>query len=281
MQKLIKKPLFCYLFQTLILYALIFAYYWAVSNGLGDKPFYLQMRRFLPCALFTLLPMYLIGSSLFSRYFLSHIVVGLSWIITYPLFYWVTNHRVEAFFSNHFDIVFGLYGAIACMTSLHLLLLYNFNSKKLVTYVITFVQLVLMVLPVFQWIYFAIYGTSVSEAGLMAFYQTNVNEVLEYFKTIGYQYTLAPFIILTALFYILYKLNEITRTYKFKPWSKKLNYFFIFMFSVLFYYSSFTVFEATRLVEHYSEVKEYFQSAQLYKTNRNNRLNQLKVTPNC
>jgi len=278
MKQLFKKPVWNYLLSALFVYILTFGYYYLVSNGLGDKPFYLQMRRFVPCALVAVLPVYLIGYSLLSKYFLSHIFVGLSWIITYPTFYWLTYHSTVQFFSNHFDISFGLYGT-AALIALHILLLKFLKNKSLVSITIAFFQTLLMALPVFQWIYFALYHSSVTEPGLMALYQTNPNEALEFIKTIGYQYLLAPVAIFCLLFYLFYKANKITGSIALQTWTNKKSLAFMLVIFLGAGYYSCSIFTSTRLLEHYGEVRDYFISARQYSVNHVKNFASLSVTP--
>jgi len=278
MNSLLKKPAWRYLFSVLLLYLLTFGYYNLVSNGLGNKPFYLQMRRFIPCALVALLPMYLAGCTLFSKFFLSHIIVGLSWIITYPTFYWLTYHSTVPFFSNHFDIAFGLYG-IASLTALHLLLLKFLKNRFFTSVLLAIFQTLLMILPVFQWIYFALYHSVVTEPGLMALYQTNTNEALEFIKTIGCQYLIVTMVFFCALFYLFYKANQITAGLSLASWTNKKSLaFMLVVFLGAGYYTS-SIFTSTRLLEHYGEVRDYFISARQYTSNHINNFASLSVTP--
>ena len=114
-----------YFILILFLYLLPYLFYRSVSHGLGHKAEYLQMRRFLPCAILAVLPIYLANISLSEPLFLTSFVIGLSWIVTYPLFYFFTYRKNSSDFGFHFDIVFGLY-IIAWLTSLKILVI-TFN----------------------------------------------------------------------------------------------------------------------------------------------------------
>lgn len=114
-----------YFILMLSLYLLPYSFYRSVSHGLGHKAEYLQMRRFFPCAILAVLPAYLANISLLSPIFITSFITGLSWIITYPLFYFFTYRKNSSDFGFHFDIVFGLY-IIAWLTSLKILVI-TFN----------------------------------------------------------------------------------------------------------------------------------------------------------
>lgn len=46
-----------YLVCMLALYIASYAYYLSISHGLGHRAEYLQLRRFIPCAILAVLPM--------------------------------------------------------------------------------------------------------------------------------------------------------------------------------------------------------------------------------
>lgn len=48
--------MFKYLLLTALLYFISYLYYVKVSHGLGHKAEFLQLRRFLPCALLAVAP---------------------------------------------------------------------------------------------------------------------------------------------------------------------------------------------------------------------------------
>lgn len=100
---------FPFIISTLISYVLIFIFYSNISKGLGNKAFYLQMRRFLPCVISVTLPPSLIDTTLISQQFTVPVLIGAFWIITYPTLYFLTNKKRSVSFSYHLDIVFGLY----------------------------------------------------------------------------------------------------------------------------------------------------------------------------
>ena len=78
-----------YLIAGIALYILSYLFYVKISRGLGHKAEYLQLRRFLPCAILAVLPCYLAQIPLTSPQFLISLFVGIMWIITYPLFYYI------------------------------------------------------------------------------------------------------------------------------------------------------------------------------------------------
>ena len=45
-----------YIVACLVYYLFAYTYYIIISHGLGNKATYLQMRRFIPCAILAVLP---------------------------------------------------------------------------------------------------------------------------------------------------------------------------------------------------------------------------------
>ena len=90
-----------YLIFTIALYIFSYAFYVNCSHGLGHKAEYLQLRRFIPCAILAVLPMYLANESLLSPQYLLSFLVGVSWITAYPLLYYLTYHKISSDSSGH------------------------------------------------------------------------------------------------------------------------------------------------------------------------------------
>lgn len=195
-----------YFILMLSLYLLPYLFYRSVSHGLGHKAEYLQLRRFLPCAILAVLPAYLANISLFSPIFITSFVTGLSWIITYPLFYFFTYRKNSSDFGFHFDIVFGLY-IIAWLTSLKILVI-TFNLLPFIFLpFITTLEFLIFLIPVAQWIYYYLYHSCVTEDGMIMIQETNYNEIVEFFKQFSFIFNLLIFSLLFFLFAIFITVN--------------------------------------------------------------------------
>lgn len=96
-----------YLAFAAFLYVASYFIYVNLSHGLGHKAEYLQLRRFFPCALLAVLPMYLANLSLTAPPYLASFCVGLAWILTYPLLYFLTYRKN----SSDFDFIWTPYSA--------------------------------------------------------------------------------------------------------------------------------------------------------------------------
>lgn len=98
-----------YIITAIVFYLFSYIYYLKISHGLGNKATYLQMRRFIPCAILAVLPAALAGLPLMSPLFVIPTIIALFWIFTYPTLYFISNHKVSSDFEFHFEAVFGLY----------------------------------------------------------------------------------------------------------------------------------------------------------------------------
>lgn len=75
------------LLKSLLLFAILFLYYTLTSNGLGNKPYWLQFRRFIPMSIIAVLTFTFIKQKTSLKYFLTFSVTALSWILVYPITY--------------------------------------------------------------------------------------------------------------------------------------------------------------------------------------------------
>lgn len=185
-----------YIIAGICLYIASYAFYVTFSHGLGHKAEYLQLRRFIPCAILAVLPTACANITLSSPLIISSFIVGLSWIITYPLLYFKTNHIRSNDFGYHLDIVFGLY-VIGWLTSIKVIILYfNFLPTALLAIEST-IELLLLLIPLAQWGYYYLYDTCIDDNGMMMIQETNYNEVIEYFSSLPkiFLYTSFAFLI--------------------------------------------------------------------------------------
>lgn len=268
-----------YLICGIALYILSYLFYIKISRGLGHKAEYLQLRRFFPCAVLAVLPCYLVQLPLTSPQFLISLFIGVTWIITYPLFYYITYHKNSTDFGFHLDTVFGLY-IIGWLTGLKILVQYfNFMPTVLMA-VISVAEFSVLLIPVLQWLYFAVYKTSVNENALSAMLITNYNEIIEFFKSMPKTIQILSPVLLAALLYGIITANEIAAV--------QINneYYLYALIAVTIFLTIYLweptkkgVFVRTGIIELFSDVKHYIKETNTYAENLNQRLKNLQVTP--
>ena len=273
-----------YLILMAVLYVLPYIYYVSVSHGLGHKAEYLQLRRFLPCAILSVLPVTLANIPLTSPLFLTSFVTGLAWIITYPLFYFLTYRKNSSDFGFHLDVVFGLY-IISWLTSLKILVItYNFATFITIP-IITTIEFIIFLIPFSQWIYYYLYRSCITEDGMMMIQETNYNEIIEFFKQFSVLFNIIIFSCLILLYYVF-----IITNLSFISINLNITSTSIILASTLFltYYLWKTgqkakeqgVFVRTGIIELYLDVQTYLKTTMLYRSNMHERIKDLVVTPN-
>lgn len=272
-----------YIIIGIIIYIGSFVYYLNVSHGLGHKAEYLQLRRFFPCAILTVLPVCISNIHPTSPIFITSFITGLSWIITYPLFYYLTYKKISSDFGFHLDIVFGLY-IISWLTALKIFVItFNF-STTIAIFILANIEFILFLIPLIQWIYYFLYHSCITEDGMSMIQTTNYNEIIEFFKQFPILFNLVNAILIIILYLFFIILN-----FQFMPISLNLTQNIIIISIIIFltYYlwkngkkaKEQGVFVRTGIVELYFDVKEYMKTTMLYQKNMQERIKDLTVTP--
>lgn len=200
-----------YILIGLFFYFFSYIFYLKISHGLGNKATFLQMRRFIPCAILAVLPAWLSKLPLTDPLFFIPAIIALLWIVTYPTLYFITNHKVSSDFEFHFEAVFGLY-TISWLTSIGLIVKYISSGYLSVacTILFTIIELLLLVIPIAQIAYFTLYKSCINENGMQMLQETNYNEVIEFFKSLPWFFNLIILLITITLTYILTYSNYLT-----------------------------------------------------------------------
>lgn len=273
-----------YFILMLALYILSYLFYVSVSHGLGHKAEYLQLRRFIPCAILAVLPVALANVQLTSPMFLTSFITGIAWIITYPLLYFITYRKNSSDFGFHLDTVFGLY-VIGWLTSLKILVI-NFNLLPFVFLpVIATIEFFIFLIPVAQWIYYYLYDSCINENGITLIQETYINETIEFIKSFSFLFNISVATLSISAYAIFLQANLIFS-------SINLNIIYVgIIFAVAAFLTYYLwkngatakkqgVFVRTGIIELYLDVKKYLKSIHLYKENLNERVKNLEVTQN-
>lgn len=272
-----------YLLFGLFLYLASYFYYVSVSHGLGHKAEYLQLRRFIPCAILAVLPVALANMPLTSPLFLTSLFTGIAWIVTYPLFYYISNHKVSSDFGFHFDTVFGLY-VIGWLSGLKILTIAFYLLPSVLLPLIATIEFLIFLIPVSQWVYYYLYHSCVTEDGVSMIQDTHYNEIIEFFKQFSLFFNIIIFAAAAALYALFVTANLNFNTLQLTP----IQYLPILgLTAFLSYYLWKTgktekrqgVFARTGIIELWLEVKKYKEKTMLYQTNMQERIKDLTVTP--
>lgn len=261
-----------------ILYIFPYLFYLRVSHGLGHKAEYLQLRRFLPCAALPAIALYCSGLPVSSPLFITSLINGVLWIITYPLFYYITNHKVSSDFGFHLDIVFGLY-VIAWLFSLKVLVI-NFNLfPSVIIPVITTIEFLILLIPAAQWVYYYLYRSCVTEDGMSMIQDTHYNEIIEFFKSFSVIFNVCIFAFAFLAYIALIYANLQFENINMDIWQSGITIAIFIFLTIYLWFSKHDVFRRTGIIELWLDVKEYMATTLLYQTNMQERIKDLKVIP--
>lgn len=268
-----------YIITAIVFYLFSYIYYLKISHGLGNKATYLQMRRFVPCAILAVLPAALASLPLSSPLFLIPAVIAVLWILTYPTLYFISNHKVSSDFEFHFEAVFGLY-FIAWISSLGILAQQVSWLAIPATILITIAELIMLAIPVAQLIYYGLYKACINENGMEMIQETHYNEIIEYIKSMPIMLNIITFLgsifVTATMLFINYQEMVIKKN------TAILNLAIIvaiaIFLSTYLWKKKHGVFVRTAIVEFYLDVKEYLATNLQYSQNMQKRISELQVT---
>lgn len=269
-----------YIILGFCFYVLSYIFYVNISHGLGHKAEYLQLRRFIPCAVCAVLPLAAASLNFFNPLFVTSLIVGIAWIVTYPLLYYKTNHIRSNDFGFHLDTVFGLY-VIGWLTSLKVLILYFKLLPPVTLTIVATIEAVLLLIPLMQYGYYYLYGTCIDDNGMMMIQETHYNEIIEYYKSLPKAFAALSTLFFFAMYGCLLFFNISSNTV-----ISQLSYMQLALISINCIFLTIYlwkkkkgVFIRTGIIELYLDVKEYFETTKLYTKNMEERIANLQVTP--
>lgn len=268
-----------YIITAIVFYLFSYIYYLKISHGLGNKATYLQMRRFVPCAILAVLPAALASLPLSSPLFLIPAVIAVLWILTYPTLYFISNHKFSSDFEFHFEAVFGLY-FIAWISSLGILAQQVSWLAIPATIFITLAELIMLAIPIAQLIYYGLYKACINENGMEMIQETHYNEIIEYIKSMPLMLNITAFFgsICITLIVLFFNYPELIISHP-KPIINLVVIAAVAIFlSTYLWKKKHGVFIRTAIVEFYLDVKEYLATNLQYTQNMQERISKLQVT---
>lgn len=269
-----------YIITAVIFYLFSYIYYLKISHGLGNKATYLQLRRFIPCAILSVLPAALAGLPLTSPLFVIPTIIAILWIVTYPTLYFISNHKVSSDFEFHFEAVFGLY-CIAWISSLGIIMQQISWLAIPATILITVAELIMLSIPVAQLIYYGLYKACINENGMEMIQETHYNEIIEFIKSMPLVLNIFTFLgsicVTAAALFVNYQ-EMIIQTNTPIVNLAIIAAIAIFL-STYLWKKRHGVFIRTAIVEFYLDVKEYLATNLQYSQNMQERISKLQVTP--
>ncbi|MCD8199004.1 MAG: phosphoethanolamine transferase [Phascolarctobacterium sp.] len=269
-----------YVLAFACLYLLSYYFHIKISCNIGRKREYIQLRRFFPCSLSAVIPAALVSLSLASGFYISSLIVGLAWIVTFPGLYYVTNHKVSSDFGFRFDTAFGLY-IIGWLTSLKIFVLALNVMPILFLTIISFIEFILLLIPFLQCCYYYLYGTCIDSNGMELILDTHHNEIIEFVKSLPLKFLLVTTLVVVLIFIFPLTLNLSSSPLPGTPDSKTLFIILLIFISVSAYIWQIGsgAFARTGIIQLYLDIKKYAETSKLYTKNMKERISNLAVSP--
>lgn len=273
-----------FFFALFVSYIGLVLCYWGTSVGIRPGTLFLQMRRYIPCALAVAIAISLWKQSGFGlKQLLPHAVVGLLWVLVYPICYWLTFKNTLTFIDKHYDQAFGAY-FFAFSVCLRLLVV-KFSQgqdKKWIQYAFGLLHTVALLIPLLQLGYYSIYKYPITEAASMALLQTNPAEAKEFLLlNIGYSGLVAIALFLVGEFFVFSRLNSLNEanleSVNVLCFGKKSIVCAVVVLLATLGYGS-KMFKDTGVMETYCFAKEYFERTNKFKKYHEKNFAQLEIT---
>lgn len=259
------------------LYVIAAAIYLLCNKGMARNARGQQLRRFVPAALFAVLPSALLGVSPVERIFILPLAIGLLWMVTYPLFYHLTYRKSSPDYENYMDITFGLY-LVGWLSSAYALIGLLIPGNVFALGVMAFIELVLCMIALFQWAYYIAYKTCVDTNGIKVVQETNVNEIIEFFHSFPLWATFAVVIAVVAVAALLGIANIDMPALSFDvPLWRQIVASALILVGVYIWKGGHGVFVRTGMAQLYRTVKDYIASNERYRTEMKSRYSDLQV----
>jgi heptose-I-phosphate ethanolaminephosphotransferase len=264
---------------ALVVYAFLYGFYLLMSVGIPDKTIYLQLRRYIPCAIAVAVAMtFWHRAQLPLRKLLPHALVAIAWVVVFPLCTWITFHLNTSFIDDPYDVAFGAY-LFACTVCLRLLMLHYCNNtiqQKSDAFFFGLVHTLLLVIPIAQIIYFFSYQAPLTEAGAMAVIQTDPKEAREFImQNYGMAGVVAFILLWLIILYVFYKFNFVEKLHlEVLP---KILVASLVIFVATGWYCH-HIFEDTGVMNKYLNAKNYFEMSALFNDYHQKNFDNLVVT---
>lgn len=255
---------------ALLLWGIAFIIYVTCNKGLPRNCIRQQFRRYLIAAIAASIPVAITGTSICQPAVIAAGITSIAWIVTYPLLYHLSNRRTSTEYDNQIDPAFGIY-------------LYGMLSGALVSipysvYPVALFETVLFAVPVTLWGYYLLSGECVDINDMKTLQQTHKNEVIEFFVSWKARFALLGIVIFIALFVSMSIATEFTAG-KQDWWQTAIAAAAALFIAVYLWKPQRSLFSRTGIAVLYRSVKEYVAQNKRYKSEAEERIKNLNVTP--
>ena len=260
----------------LLVYLGTFGSYYTFTVNIPAKTFFLQMRRFIPCALSVTIATFLWCKYNTKTVLATHAPLAIIWGLLYPFLYYISYAASISFIDNNKDLVFASY-AYTSLVLLHLILCKG-TGKKIAAGVISLLQLIVAAIPLLQIYYFFTYKSVITMPAVLAILQTTPNEAKEYVMMfLGYGGIVGVIIGILLFYFLLFWPNKKTSAVP-TAFDLKLQSISLVLILATSGYAI-SHFRQTGVANLFMNTVEYFTSSNEFKNKHDGNYAQLTVTP--
>lgn len=267
-----------YLLSTTGIYAAMILLYAMFSKGLSSRSWHQQGSRFLITSALASLPLAISGTP-FNKVFVIPALVAILWAVVYPITCHLTYRHSTSDYDNYTDINFGVY-CWGLLTSCHLLVYSFYGIGHWLILIVTFAELLLMLIPIGQIVYFLLYDVCIDSNGMKAIQETHINEVLEFARSFSLLKVLGWILcgIAICVAIVIFNLHS-TIVVIHSQWQRILLVVLFVFFAYYMFKPKHSAFARTGFVTLWNAIVDYSARNHLYEQRKAERLQNLLVTP--
>ena len=253
--------------------------YLRCNRGMARNARGQQTRRFFFATVAAFAPLAVSGNSVLQPQLLLALFVALTWMTTYPLLYHLTNRKSSPDYENYMDIAFGLY-TFGWLSGIILLTQHFLPGNQWMLSLLSIVELLLLIIAVFQIVYYLIYKVCMDANGMKILQETHWNEIIEFSKSFTFIQNLGmilPVVAVTAACFLV-NFQHVDTDQLTVPQVVMIAALTIFYL----YYTwkpRHSVFSRTGIAELFAVVKEYVENNHRYTNQMEQRISDLIITP--
>ena len=272
-----KNPIGIFLSSLLLLAGVVF-FYETIGQTIEPETY---IGHLLAALVLLCLLQYAAGINFFSPAFLPHVLVGLSWCLTFPLLYFWSYYSSWFVSELRMDFLFGI-GLILLLGSAEAGC--AFYTKKLCRTAIVFavLDLLCLLIPLAEDIYYFLFQHCLTPASLMALYLTNPRESLDFIESnfslpavLGIVLALATFLTAAYLCNRYFCRRLVSQT---SPNSKRPQRLLALLLLLTFFYVPFALFPNTSILLSWKDVAAHVHETAKYSQYYAQRMQDLKLT---
>ena len=276
-----------YILMAVLLYGFSLLVYLKCNHGMARNARGQQGRRLLFATLLAVAPLVLSGARVWGEpSMLLTLGVGLCWMVTFPLLFHLTNRRTSPDYENYMDTAFGLY-TMGWLWGLKILFPSLTSHLTIPSILLGFIEFLLLLIPLFQWVYYILYKVCIDTNGMKILQETHVNEVIEFMRSYGWLRVGLVVVVLLGLGWLAIGVNVSWPYLHAVPFASFLSPLLsslcvagVTLFLLIYTWKTHHgVFVRTGIAKMFSEVKEYVENNHLYTQKNAERMQTLDVKP--